>query len=84
MSRYRVNPEWQKEMMGLINEGLSIDVTTSYNPAVQWLIKQLSARGVMYKLHQLGAGVKRLVTDQINVCPCCKRKLKEEEEKDEK
>ncbi len=75
MARARISPAWQKDMQFKIDTGLSIDVTTSYNPAAQWLISQLSTKGIPYKLHQLGAGVKRITTVDIDKCPCCGQEL---------
>ena len=74
--RRSINRAWQKDMIRLMDKGLSIDVTTSFNPSVQWLIQRLVIEEIPYKLYQLGAGVKRVTTDQVDTCPCCKRKLR--------
>jgi len=79
MSRMIVNPKWQKEVRERIAKFEPIDETTSFNKSIQWLIVVLSNAGVKYRLFDLGAGVKRLVTTNIDTCPCCKRKLGKED-----
>ena len=54
---------------------LPIDETISFNKASQWLITILSKNLIPYKIYNLGAGVKRIVTKDIDTCPCCKHKL---------
>jgi len=72
----RVHPNWIKARQQEIKETpYEIDVTISYNPAAQWLISALSEVGIPYKLYQLGAGVKRITTKDIDTCPCCKQLL---------
>jgi len=72
----RVNPKWMKIRQAEIEETPhKIDVTISYNAAAQWLITELTNVGIPYKLHQLGAGVKRITTKDIDICPCCKQLL---------
>lgn len=69
-----MNPKWTARVTERLNSDDSIDETTGYNPAVQWLIIELSRRNRPFILYQLGAGVKR-VTTQTDKCPCCKQKL---------
>jgi len=76
MMATRINPNWIKDRQKEIKETpYEIDVTISYNAAVQWLIAELSKVGIPYKLHQLGAGVKRITTKDVERCPCCKKLL---------
>ena len=70
----RLNPKWQSAMQEKLDLKQEIDFTSSCNMAVQWLIQKLVFHNRPYKLHNLGAGVKRLTTD-TDVCPCCKQKL---------
>lgn len=68
------NPKWVDKIKGELDAGEAIDETQTWLPCIQWLIKELSTRGRPYNLYNLGAGVKRIVTD-TDICPCCKRKL---------
>ena len=70
----RVNPEWLKSRKEEIREYRSVDVTTTFNKAVQALIILLVEANLPFKLYNLGAGVKRITT-KTNICPYCKRKL---------
>lgn len=82
MSRMVINEKWKNRICDEIilklhpigNENRVIDETTSFLPAVQWLIMQLAKNGIPFKLINLGAGVKRITTE-TNTCPCCKRKF---------
>lgn len=70
-----LNPKWtdaKKEEIAVYkrNGQPAIDVTTTCNTAIQWLICQLTAHNIPFKLIQLGAGVKRVTTD-TTVCPKC-------------
>lgn len=76
----KINPAWIIDRRKEITETpKDIDITLSYNPAMQWLIVALSQAGIMYKLYNLGAGVKRITTKEefIDKCPCCNRQLKQ-------
>ena len=73
-----VNPKWKARISDKIKqqkptEPLELDETISYRPALQRLIIQLSSKGILYELYDLGAGVKRITT-ATDICPCCKRK----------
>jgi len=77
-----LNELWKDAMMGKIislKNGLmednDIDFISSENIAIKWLIVQLVGKGVPYRLYNLGAGVKRVTTVDVDKCPCCKRKL---------
>ena len=70
----RVNPNWLSEKLHTLDYTGELDVTVSYNKAAQSLIEALSVRDKMFKVYNLGAGVKRITTD-TEVCPCCKRKV---------
>lgn len=70
----RINPTWQAEINSLIVNELPIDVISQYAINTQWLIVQLSKRNIPFKVHNLGAGVKRITTT-TDICPCCKQKL---------
>lgn len=71
--RQVLNPKWKDRISELINIG-HIDETNSYNIAIQWIITELTTRGIPFKLFNLGAGVKRITTE-TDICPCCKRRL---------
>jgi hypothetical protein len=70
----RVNPEWLKQQLTILRETGKLNVTNSYNPAIQSLIVYLTNKGRNFKVYNLGAGVKCLTTE-TDICPCCKRKL---------
>ena len=70
----RVNPNWLSEKLHTLDYTGELDVTVSYNKAAQSLIEALSVRDKMFKVYNLGAGVKRITTN-TEVCPCCKRKI---------
>jgi len=70
----RVNPNWLSEKLHTLDYTGELDVTVSYNKAAQSLIEALSRRDKMFKVYNLGAGVKRITTD-TEVCPCCKRTI---------
>ncbi len=70
----RVNLQWTSRLRELLDANLPIDETTGYNPAIKWLVAELSCRNRPYKLYQLGAGVKRITTETEN-CPFCKKRL---------
>jgi hypothetical protein len=71
----KLNPAWkaerEAEIQTYLRDGFQkIDVTSSCNMAIQWLICQLVAHNIPFKVIQLGAGVKRVTTD-TTVCPKC-------------
>ena len=77
----RLNPAWVQKVREEVTEpdgagGFqnSIDRTISVNAAAKALIVMLSEAGRPFKVHNLGAGVKRITTN-TDTCPCCKRKL---------
>jgi len=72
MKAAKVNPNWLKKRESEIANNLPIDVTTSFNSAIQALIIRLTLANKSFKLYNLGAGVKRVTTD-TDKCPCCKR-----------
>ena len=69
-----ISKAWAEGVVAKLDAGEAIDVTTSFNKAIAWLIEVLSRRNIPFKLYQLGAGVKRVTTD-TDCCPMCKRKL---------
>jgi hypothetical protein len=71
----RLTQRWQEEMLAKIAEHKPIDVTSTHNLPIQWLIVRLSRASIPYKVHQLDAGVKRITTD-TDTCPCRKKPLK--------
>lgn len=73
--RQRVNPVWWAAVLEELNSSQGkIDRTISFNPAAKDLIQELDRRGIMFKVYNLGAGVKRITTD-TDTCPCCKGRL---------
>ena len=70
----QINPKWAEKILQCIVARSTIDEISSYKPATQWLIYQLTKRNLPYKIHNLGAGVQRITTD-TDTCPCCKRSL---------
>ena len=69
MSR-RVNPEWIENRKEEVRTNTFAAVTTSYNPAAQWLIDYLDAEGIPVKVVNLGAGVKKIIAVK-GVCLHC-------------
>ena len=69
-----LNPDWVKEMRRKRKMGELIDQTITSNLPAKWLIAYLSKNNTPFKIHNLGAGVKRITTD-TDTCPICKKKL---------
>lgn len=81
----RINPEFKNELNEQINQYLNnrslspdsdfhITRSVAYNPAAQWLIKNLISNNIPYKVKNVGAGVKMITTD-TDTCPFCRKKL---------
>jgi hypothetical protein len=70
----RIAPAWAKRVGDLLDARQPIDETTHYTPAIQFIVTRLAKSGRAFRIHQLGAGVKRITTD-TDTCPCCKKKL---------
>lgn len=80
MSMRSINTKWidkirleikaHKEAIACVQVPAPIDVTTSVNMCIQWLVMELAGAGLPFKLIQLGAGVKR-VTTLVDVCSKC-------------
>ena len=75
MAKRRVNPKWledrKMEVSAYLTHGTPIPpVTTSYNPAAQWIISYLDLKNLKCKVMQLGAGVKKIIHLE-NICPHC-------------
>lgn len=70
----RLNPSWTGMMLDKIRGDGAIDEVLSANLASAWLITVLTKHGTMFKVYNLGGGVKRITTN-TDTCPCCKRKL---------
>lgn len=80
--RARISERWVAEMteqmrayqsrisMNGLEPPKAIEVTTSFNQAVQWLIIALDKFGIPFRVISLGAGVKKVTTD-VQVCPKC-------------
>lgn len=73
----RINHEWIRKINEKIDawkraEGDKpiICVDNSFNPAIQWLVLELTNRNIPFRVIQLGAGVKRVTTD-TEQCPKC-------------
>jgi len=69
-----VSPKWAAEVESKIFQHQPIDVISSSLVATQWLVSKLARLEIPFKIHNLGAGVKRITTD-TDTCPYCKRKL---------
>lgn len=70
----RLTQHWQEEMQAKLAERKPIDLTSTHNLPIQWLIVRLANASIPYKVYNLGAGVKRITTD-TTTCPCCKKPL---------
>ena len=70
----RVSREWFNKCLEELDGKRRIDITVNLNIAARALVTALDRRGILYKVYNLGAGVKRITTD-TDTCPCCKRKL---------
>ena len=73
----RINLGWKNEMIDSMNKHLStegaepfIPVLISFNKAAQWLIVNMSEKGLKPKVENLGAGVKRISVESF-CCPTC-------------
>jgi len=86
----KISPEWQDRLRNKLAtfDPLSseqpdhIDEHISYNKAAQWLITRLGKRNIAFRVYNLGAGVKRIVTVERLRCPCCKRKFQIKQKKE--
>lgn len=70
----RINPKWTERVTALLDGSQAIDETSGFLSATQWLVIQLTKRDRPFRIHNLGAGVRRITTD-TETCPCCKREL---------
>jgi hypothetical protein len=66
-------PKWKADMDHRIMCGLSVECTTSFTKAIQYLIMEFVKYGIPYKLTNCGAGVKHITT-KTDCCPLCKTK----------
>lgn len=66
---------WKNRVLDELSTDLGhkgyIDEVISYNPATQWLITHLTKSGIPFKVTNLGCGVKRITTKDLNICPKC-------------
>ena len=62
---------WKAEMMERIENGTFGEYRTAIPVAATWLVLQLSARKIPFRVMNLGAGVK-LITTKTDTCPKCK------------
>lgn len=73
--------KWKKEKLEEIENfkktGVHIECTLTLSITQKWLIATLAQEGFIFRVINLGAGVKRITTD-IDCCPMCKKKLKED------
>ena len=69
-----VSPKWVDRIHTLLNNGAKIDEILSFNKAKQYLITELTKRGIPFKVHSMGCGVSRITTD-TTTCPCCHKTL---------
>jgi len=70
MARYRINPEWQKRLHLAINNLERIDEVVGWAPGAKWLVASLAKKNIGFRVHNLGAGVKRITTE-TDLCPKC-------------
>jgi hypothetical protein len=77
MATTRINPKWKEELLEEINEikerdasTKTISRTSSFKPAIQWMVTTLLNKNIPYKVINCGAGV-TIVTGDVNLCPKC-------------
>lgn len=70
-----LNPEFADKINDQLVSKQDIDETTSFNKAVQFIVATLSKRNIPYKIYNLGAGVKRITTKDVDKCPCCGKEI---------
>ena len=75
--RRQLSKVWMDAVYAKIQKKEHIEFATELKMAIQWLIIVLSKNNIPYKLSNLGAGVSLITTKDVDVCPCCKQKLKE-------
>jgi len=75
--RARINPTWVKEMQELLSAHKSElnyipfePQIISYNPAGKWLVTAIAQGGLIPKVENLGAGVRRIGI-KGTCCPFC-------------
>jgi len=69
-----IRSEWKREILRQIETRSFKEATVEYNPASAWLILQLDAVGIPFKVITLGAGVKKIIRNDRN-CPYCHKPL---------
>lgn len=70
MRMNRINPKWQDAIREQLRTGTFTEIIESFNPAVQWLVKELVRREIPFRVLNLGAGVKKITT-KVETCPKC-------------
>ena len=79
MARQRINPAWIQEMKEGVKAAKDFSdpvpfkpVVSSFNKASTWLVAYISNSGLIAKVENLGAGVKR-ISIKGTCCPTCGR-----------
>jgi hypothetical protein len=73
----RVNPAWVDEIERRFietPEGQVFKVNTTFQQQAQAVILMLLRHKKVFKIYNLGAGIKQITTE-IEKCPLCKQKL---------
>jgi len=75
MARMRINPRWAERMREQLGRATNLidpisfpPEVVSFNPGAQWLIASMADAGLIPKVENLGAGVKRIGVKES----CCK------------
>lgn len=66
--------QWALRIQELIDRAQPVDRICSKAYEANWLVATLAKYNIPFKVHNLGAGVKRITTD-TDTCPCCKKPL---------
>jgi len=69
-----VSKKWKDQVLAkmatFLATGEHFEETSDYNPATQWMICRMVAKGIPFRLIQMGAGVKHITT-HTDICPKC-------------
>ncbi len=77
MTKFRINPASKERIYSILSHATEarivpeIDEVIGYNPFAKWLIKLLATKGIAYRVINLGAGIKRIITVDFDTCPKC-------------
>lgn len=67
----RLNPSWCEKMLEQINTGQEVVYISLHRITAQFLVEWLTKTNRPYRIINLGAGVNKITTKDLDVCPKC-------------